>query len=211
MDFWPYSWSTCSASCCLNLDWLPILKTKACFLEISRRKKNIPWGWSAAGRCLGDLITTTSAVLLPLCSFLILLLTLQLFMKYHRLHNICPNSPAMPTTLYIKVSDLSELTFVFPDGSVVKNPPVKAGDIEDTGSIPESGRYTGGGNGSPLQYSCWSVPWTEKPGGLRPWRSQRGTHVLATRQQLSVPPSPSATGKKKKRGAVTTWKKHTFF
>ena len=64
----------------------------------------------------------------------------------------------MPTILYIKVSDLSELTFVFPDGSVVQNPSVKAGDIEDTGSIPESGRYTGGGNGSPLQYSCLECP-----------------------------------------------------
>ena len=39
----------------------------------------------------------------------------------------------------------------FPGGSVVKNPPANAGD---TGSIPESGRSPGEGNGSPLQYSC---------------------------------------------------------
>ena len=39
----------------------------------------------------------------------------------------------------------------FPVGSVVKNPPVNAGD---TGSIPGSGRSPGEGNGNPLQYSC---------------------------------------------------------
>ena len=37
---------------------------------------------------------------------------------------------------------------------VVKNPTVKAEDIRDMGSIPGSGRSPGGGNGSPLQYSC---------------------------------------------------------
>ena len=35
----------------------------------------------------------------------------------------------------------------------VKNPPANAGDTGDTGSIPGSGRFPGGGNGNPLQYS----------------------------------------------------------
>ena len=39
----------------------------------------------------------------------------------------------------------------FPGGSVVKNAPASSGDV---GSIPESGRSPGGGNGNPLQYSC---------------------------------------------------------
>ena len=39
----------------------------------------------------------------------------------------------------------------FPGGSVVKNLPANAGDM---GSVPESGRFPGEGNGSPLQYSC---------------------------------------------------------
>ena len=43
----------------------------------------------------------------------------------------------------------------FPAGSVVKNPPAKAGD---TGSIPGSGRSPGEGNGNPLQYSCPGNP-----------------------------------------------------
>ena len=38
----------------------------------------------------------------------------------------------------------------FPGGSVAKNPPANAGDA---GLIPGSGRSSGSGNGSPLQYS----------------------------------------------------------
>ena len=39
----------------------------------------------------------------------------------------------------------------FPGGSVVKNPPAKAGDV---GSIPGSGRSPGEGNDNSLQHSC---------------------------------------------------------
>ena len=38
---------------------------------------------------------------------------------------------------------------------VVKNPSVNAGD---TGSVPESGRSPGEGNGNPLQYSYLENP-----------------------------------------------------
>ena len=41
-----------------------------------------------------------------------------------------------------------------PGGAVVKNLPTNAGDATDTCLIPGSGRSPGGGNGSPLQYSC---------------------------------------------------------
>ena len=37
---------------------------------------------------------------------------------------------------------------------MVKNPPAKAGDARDSCSVPEWGRYPGGGSGNPLQYSC---------------------------------------------------------
>ena len=43
----------------------------------------------------------------------------------------------------------------FPDGSVVKNPPVKAEDVD---LIPESGRSLREGNGNPLQCSCLENP-----------------------------------------------------
>ena len=36
---------------------------------------------------------------------------------------------------------------------MVKNPPAHAGDVKDTGSIPELGRSPGGGHGNSLQYS----------------------------------------------------------
>ena len=41
---------------------------------------------------------------------------------------------------------------------VVKNLPASAGDIRDTGSIPELGRSPEGGHGNPLQYSCLENP-----------------------------------------------------
>ena len=37
---------------------------------------------------------------------------------------------------------------------MVKNLPVNAGDVS---SIPGSGRFPGGGNGNPLQYSCLEI------------------------------------------------------
>ena len=42
----------------------------------------------------------------------------------------------------------------FPDGSVVKNPPAMQETWVDSGSIPESGRSPGEGNGYSLQCSC---------------------------------------------------------
>ena len=47
----------------------------------------------------------------------------------------------------------------FPGGIlVVKNLPVNAGDIKDASSVPGLGRFPGGGNGNPLQYSYLENP-----------------------------------------------------
>ena len=51
----------------------------------------------------------------------------------------------------------------FPHGPRVKNPPAKTGDLA---WIPGSVRSPGGGNGNPLQYSCWNNSWIEEPGDL---------------------------------------------
>ena len=50
---------------------------------------------------------------------------------------------------------------------MVKNPPAKAGDKRDVGSIPGLGRSLGEGNGTPLHTLAWKLPWTEEPGGLQ--------------------------------------------
>ena len=50
----------------------------------------------------------------------------------------------------------------FPGGSMVKNLPANAGDVDLT---PGSGRSSGEGNGNLLQYSCLGNS-TEEPGGL---------------------------------------------
>ena len=49
----------------------------------------------------------------------------------------------------------------FPDGSKSKE---SACNVGDPGSIPGSGRSLVEGNGNPLQYSYWKIPWTEEPG-----------------------------------------------
>ena len=65
---------------------------------------------------------------------------------------------------------------VFP---VVKNPPGKAGDSRDWGSIPGLGWSLGGWSGNPLQYSC-----LENSMGSRAW--QTTVHGAAKSQtQLS--------------------------
>ena len=56
----------------------------------------------------------------------------------------------------------------FPGGSEVK---ASASNVGDLGSIPGSGRFSGEGNGNPLQYSCLENPmdggaWWLMDGGL---------------------------------------------
>ena len=46
-------------------------------------------------------------------------------------------------------------------GGSVKNSPGNAGDIS---SVLGSGRFPGGGNGNPLQCSCWDNPMDRGPG-----------------------------------------------
>ena len=49
---------------------------------------------------------------------------------------------------------------------MVKNPPAKAGDLRDVGSIPGSGRSLGGWQGNPLQ--CFGL---ENPMDRGAWRA----------------------------------------
>ena len=59
----------------------------------------------------------------------------------------------MPSLL-VRRKDLEASQIVL----VVKKQPANAADIRDMGSIPQSRRSSGGGHGSPLQYSCLENP-----------------------------------------------------
>ena len=41
---------------------------------------------------------------------------------------------------------------------MVKTPSPNAGDVRDSGLVPELGRYPGEGHGHPLEYSCLENP-----------------------------------------------------
>ena len=69
----------------------------------------------------------------------------------------------------------------FLGGSVGKESAYNAGD---TGLIPGSGKFPGGGNGNSLQHSCLEDPTDrEGPGGLQSMGLQRVGHDLTTKQQ----------------------------
>ena len=46
----------------------------------------------------------------------------------------------------------------FPDSLMCKESACNAGDMRDASSIPGLGRFSGKGNGNPLQYSCRDNP-----------------------------------------------------
>ena len=80
----------------------------------------------------------------------------------------------------------------FPGGSDSK---VSACNAGDPGSIPESGRSPGEGNGNPLQYSCLenSMDWRSLV-GCGPWaRSESDTteqlHFHALEKEMATHPS----------------------
>ena len=65
--------------------------------------------------------------------------------------------------------------------TAVKNPPASAGDVRDSGSIPGSRRSPGGGNGNPLQDSCW-----DNPRDREAWQAIMGSQSQTRLKWLSV-------------------------
>ena len=69
---------------------------------------------------------------------------------------------------------------------MVKNPSANAGNLRDTGSIPELGRSSGGGHGNPLPvFLPGQSPWREGPGGLQFKGLQRVGHEWATKYMIT--------------------------
>ena len=58
--------------------------------------------------------------------------------------------------------------------------------VQDSGSIPGSGRSPGEGNGNPLQYSCLENPMDGRAWRLQSMGSQRVRHNWATSLSLSL-------------------------
>ena len=73
---------------------------------------------------------------------------------------------------------------LIPGGSDSKAFAYNAGD---PGSIPGLGRSPGEGNGNPLQYLAWKIPWTEKSGRLQSMGLQRVGHNWVTSLTFSLP------------------------
>ena len=59
---------------------------------------------------------------------------------------------------------------------MVKNLPVRAGDVRDVGSIPGREDLLEEGMATHSSILAWRMPWTEEPGGLHSRGSQRVGH-----------------------------------
>ena len=67
---------------------------------------------------------------------------------------------------------------------MVRNLSANAGDAGEEGLIPVLGRSPGGGNGSPLQYSCLKNSHGQRSlVGYSLWSCKRTRHALGTKQR----------------------------
>ena len=70
---------------------------------------------------------------------------------------------------------------------MVKNLPASVGDVRNTGLIPGSGRFPGGGHGNTLQYSCLEDPHGQRSlAGYDPEDSKESTMAEATWHALGI-------------------------
>ena len=88
--------------------------------------------------------------------------------KLHGLRSLVGYSPRGSqswTWLSDFTFSFSLLSMGFSESSVVKNLSARTGGIRDSGSVPESGRSSGGRHANPVQYSClenpmdWGIWW----------------------------------------------------
>ena len=68
----------------------------------------------------------------------------------------------------------------FPGGSVIKNSPINAGDVD---SIPGLGTSPETEMAICFSILAWKNPWTLEAGGYSPWGCKRVGHDLVIQQQ----------------------------
>ena len=81
-------------------------------------------------------------------------------------------------------------TWAFQVVLVIKNLPANAGGIKEAGSIPGSGRSSGGGNATHSSIPAWRIPWTEEP-------CMATVHTV-TKSQVQLKPLSMHAGKQKR-------------
>ena len=72
----------------------------------------------------------------------------------------------------------------FSSCSVIKNIPANAGDTEDMGTIPGSGRFPGEGSGTPFYSSCLGNPMDRGVWPAQSMGSQRGIYLVTEHDTL---------------------------
>ena len=69
---------------------------------------------------------------------------------------------------------------------MVKNPAASAGDVRNSGLIPEFGRSPGEGHGTHSSVLAWTIPWTREPARLWSMGLQRVRHGLKQQQVCTI-------------------------
>ena len=69
---------------------------------------------------------------------------------------------------------------------MVKNPPVNAGDTEEAGLIPGSGRSLEEEMATHSSVLAWIIPWTEESGRLQSLRVTKSQTRLSTHMQAHL-------------------------
>ena len=134
--------------------------------------------WTAAGQA--SLSFTISWSLLKLMS-------IELVMPSNHLSPLsAPSPPALNLAqyqgLFQWVGSLHQVAKVV--ALVIKNPPSMWEMFRDLASVLGLGRYPGGGDGTPLQYSCLEIPRTESLAGYSPCGQKSWTGLSVWAHEL---------------------------
>ena len=112
------------------------------------------------------------------------------YTKLRRPDRVTSHLTAVSSTVILRTLLVSEkgssillsisLTRGFPGGAALKNPPANEEDAREAGSVPGLGRFTGGGNGNPLQSSCLGSPMDRGAWKATSMRSQKSWIQLSS-------------------------------